>query len=222
MKLNKYFQILGLDQDASAEEVKHAYRLQVNAWHPDRYSDNPRGKKLAEEKIRMINRAYAELKPLFSQQIKTVRINREDLHDPSYSGIPLFQRAIKLIKESYAFLINDRLMIIKNLFSKTDKKRFLANSGPGSFIKTDHAGPGTDRSTHEKNFEQVLNEIAGTSISRFAKKNRLRKRGSGNRHDMQVLGSIHRIKKEKSGNRPTNINRIEKISRVERIKGIGK
>ncbi|MBP2071250.1 J domain-containing protein [Thermoanaerobacterium butyriciformans] len=51
------YEVLGLKEGASIEEVKKAYRELVKKYHPDQYTDNPL-KDLAEEKLREINDAY--------------------------------------------------------------------------------------------------------------------------------------------------------------------
>jgi molecular chaperone DnaJ len=54
---NNYYEILGVSKDASAEDVKKAYRKLALKHHPDR---NP-GDKAAEEKFKKISEAYAVL-----------------------------------------------------------------------------------------------------------------------------------------------------------------
>ena len=49
-----YFEILGVDQEASAIEVKQAYRQLARKYHPDL---NP-GNKTAEEQFKLLNEAY--------------------------------------------------------------------------------------------------------------------------------------------------------------------
>lgn len=51
------YEVLGLKEGASVEEIKKAYRELVKKYHPDRYRDNPLAD-LAEEKLREINEAY--------------------------------------------------------------------------------------------------------------------------------------------------------------------
>jgi len=51
------YEVLGLKEGASVEEIKKAYRELVKKYHPDRYRDNPLSD-LAEEKLREINEAY--------------------------------------------------------------------------------------------------------------------------------------------------------------------
>lgn len=53
-----YYQILGVNKKASADEIKKAYRKLAIKWHPDK---NPNNKAAAEEKFKKISEAYAVL-----------------------------------------------------------------------------------------------------------------------------------------------------------------
>ncbi|MRR17215.1 MAG: J domain-containing protein [Deltaproteobacteria bacterium] len=53
-----YYQVLGVDKKATAEEIKKAYRKLAVKWHPDK---NPNNKAAAEEKFKKISEAYAVL-----------------------------------------------------------------------------------------------------------------------------------------------------------------
>lgn len=54
------YEVLGVREGASQEEIKAAYKEQVKKYHPDRYQDNPLYE-LAEEKLQEINEAYEYL-----------------------------------------------------------------------------------------------------------------------------------------------------------------
>jgi len=69
--LNPY-EILGIKEGASEEEIKKAYRELVKKYHPDQYRDNPLSK-LAEEKLREVNEAYDILTKQGSSRQKTNR-----------------------------------------------------------------------------------------------------------------------------------------------------
>ena len=52
-----YYEVLGIEKSASADEIKRAYRKLAGKYHPDR---NP-GDKSAEEKFKEIGEAYEVL-----------------------------------------------------------------------------------------------------------------------------------------------------------------
>ena len=57
-----YYEILGVTKDASADEIKSAYRKKAMQYHPDRFSTKPEAeRKEAEETFKKINHAYQVL-----------------------------------------------------------------------------------------------------------------------------------------------------------------
>lgn len=51
------YEVLGVSQGASEDEIKRAYRDLARKYHPDQYSNNPLSD-LAQEKMKEINEAY--------------------------------------------------------------------------------------------------------------------------------------------------------------------
>lgn len=50
-----YYSILGVDRNATADELKKAYRKNAMKWHPDK---NPDNKVQAEKKFQELSEAY--------------------------------------------------------------------------------------------------------------------------------------------------------------------
>ncbi len=60
MNKNPY-EVLGVREDATDEEIKEAYRAHARKYHPDKYIDEGL-KEMATEKMKTINEAYEEIK----------------------------------------------------------------------------------------------------------------------------------------------------------------
>ncbi|HEX2332663.1 MAG TPA: molecular chaperone DnaJ [Burkholderiales bacterium] len=57
MAKRDYYEVLGVNRDATEEDIKKAYRKHAMKWHPDRNPDNPK----AEERFKECKEAYEVL-----------------------------------------------------------------------------------------------------------------------------------------------------------------
>jgi curved DNA-binding protein len=84
MAENDYYQILGVSREASADDIKKAYRKLAMKYHPDKAKGD---KKQAEEKFKQISEAYAVLSnpekkkeyDEFGSQVFRQKFSQEDI-----------------------------------------------------------------------------------------------------------------------------------------------
>lgn len=59
----KYYSVLGVEQGASQEDIKKAYRNKAREYHPDKHAQSTENTKIeAEKRFKEINEAYEKLK----------------------------------------------------------------------------------------------------------------------------------------------------------------
>ncbi len=75
---NDYYEVLGVDRDASDDDIKRAYRRLARENHPDHNPDNP----AAEERFKDISEAYAVL----SDPQKRAQYDRFGAQGPGFGG----------------------------------------------------------------------------------------------------------------------------------------
>lgn len=71
------YSVLGVNKNATDEEIKNAYRELARKYHPDNYQDNPLSE-LAGEKMKEINEAY--------DAIVNSRRGRRNTYDGNFTG----------------------------------------------------------------------------------------------------------------------------------------
>jgi len=88
MEINRCFEILELDRNASLEEAKQAYRDQVKFFHPDRFANDPRQREKAEKKLKEVNEAYERVKKLLAskEEPRSVVEAKETVRKKSETG----------------------------------------------------------------------------------------------------------------------------------------
>ena len=83
MSSKNYYEILGVDKDSSANEIKKAYHKLSLKWHPDFWNNKSESeKKQAEEKMKELNQAYEVL----SDPEKRKRYDTYGSEDAGFQG----------------------------------------------------------------------------------------------------------------------------------------
>lgn len=93
------YEILGLKEGASEEEIKRAYKKLVRKYHPDQYINNPLSD-LAEEKLKEINEAYDYLMKNKRTYYQSRRNNSWSDNDKSqYNSYEIYNKIRNLIQQ---------------------------------------------------------------------------------------------------------------------------
>lgn len=71
MNIQACLRALELDAPLPPDRIHRAYRRMVKRWHPDQFAHDPDAHFLAEERLKAINAAYAELKRYIAVQAET-------------------------------------------------------------------------------------------------------------------------------------------------------
>ncbi|MCB0323188.1 MAG: ankyrin repeat domain-containing protein [Bdellovibrionales bacterium] len=59
--MRHFFELLGVNQDATQEQIRRAYHQQLAAWNPERFHQNSRLRRTAEKRTVALRRAYTKI-----------------------------------------------------------------------------------------------------------------------------------------------------------------
>lgn len=119
MDILKCYKILELDHEPSRDEAREAYVDMVRVWHPDRFTNNPRLRKKAEERLKEINIAYSEIRALLPTGPKIFQTKKADRRTQGTSGAIYRNILVVKVKEIARNLCSRTYSILK----KTDLKK---------------------------------------------------------------------------------------------------
>ena len=167
-----YYQILGINRNATADEIKKAYRKLALKYHPDRNSETEQTKKIAQRKFEDVSDAYAVLsdpkkKEMFDQGIDP--LNPEVASGAGPAG-----------GMNMHFSGGDPNEIFKMFFGGNGGETFFkTSSGPGSnsgnfkFFKMGGDGNGGQQFTasfnNEDDFKDFFSAAGGNPFGSFFK-----------------------------------------------------
>ena len=144
-----YYKILGINRNATADEIKKAYRKMALKYHPDRNSESEESKKIAQRKFQDVSDAYVVLS------------------DPKKKG--MFDQGIDPLNPEVASSGPDGPGVNMH-FSGGDPneifKMFFGGNGGETFFKTE-SGPGSNFSNF-KFFKMGGNGNGPSGFSAFS------------------------------------------------------
>ena len=143
-----YYKILGINRNATADEIKKAYRKMALKYHPDRNSESEESKKIAQRKFQDVSDAYVVLS------------------DPKKKG--MFDQGIDPLNPEVASSGPDGPGVNMH-FSGGDPneifKMFFGGDGGQTFFKTE-SGPGSNFSNFK--FFKMGGNGNGSGFSAFS------------------------------------------------------
>jgi COMPASS component SWD3 len=100
-EISTNLRLFDLKPGASQQDLKFAYKRLVKQWHPDRFAHDPGKAKLAEEKIKEINLAYASLKVYLENphQPRSTAKAATTVKKRTITAKEFYDRATDLVKE---------------------------------------------------------------------------------------------------------------------------
>ena len=168
MNILKCYKILELDHESSMDEAREAYIDMARVWHPDRFTNNPRLRKKAEEKLKEINIAYAEIRSLLSMGPETFQTKKLDGRTQRTSEA--IHRNVLAVREFTRNLFSCAYSILRNTGLKQISRQLLSSKidmggvsnrqrqNNGSISRgTGHMSKCRDR---HRNFADIYEEVA--------------------------------------------------------------
>lgn len=182
MNHNDYYQILGIDKNATEKEIRQAYRKLAFQYHPDKNVDNPE----ANEKMKEINEAYAvlsnaakrreydSLKERFGNQAYT---HYRETHSPEdiFRGSDI-NRIFDELARMYGFRNSDD--ILGQFYGSNFRTFDFKNAGlfGKGFVfyhnpnRQPHSGDPVDQGTQQQIPEMPFHGITGKMFKQFLNK----------------------------------------------------
>ena len=130
------YEVLGVKQGASQEEIKSAYRKLVKQYHPDQYIDNPL-KELAQEKLAEAihnTKFYKPTMPVYQNITTTAVFDPEDIKlnlIAQLTGPVKWTQSVQnmILKGATSFVEVGPGKTLQGLIKKINKNEIYRNKG---------------------------------------------------------------------------------------------
>lgn len=182
--MKDYYQILGVPENTSQEDIKRAYRKLAFKYHPDK---NPGNEKEAEEKFKKINEAYCVLGDKAKRQqynsarrgqfaggygrgYQGFRYSQQDIFRGMFSGQASFDELQRMFAQAGLRFDQD---FINQVFFGGRGFTFYSSTGPGSAYQRVYQQPYsyTGVPSHQPNLVERLFSRMAVKLGRFVLKN---------------------------------------------------
>lgn len=167
-----YYKTLGVEKNATPEEIKKAYRKMALKWHPDR---NPKNKEEAENRFKDIGEAYSILSDAKKKQIYD-QFGEEGLHGQTSGGFNGNTAGGFSGNTAGGTRTHFTYMNAENIF-----KQFFGDENPFASFGMGNMGSGGSRVHFSQGFQNMNDDGMGG----FAFRN-MGGRGGGMHNDMDT------------------------------------
>ena len=162
-----YYEILGINRNATADEIKKAYRKLALKYHPDRNSESEQSKKIAQRKFEDVSDAYSVLSDPKKKQMFDQGVDPLNPEVASGGGPGM----------NFHFSGGDPSEIFKMFFGGQGGDTFFkTSSGPGSNFQffTNMGGDGksgfSSAFADDEDFGNFFSSAGGSPFESFFKK----------------------------------------------------
>ena len=162
-----YYEILGINRNATADEIKKAYRKLALKYHPDRNSESEQSKKIAQRKFEDVSDAYSVLSDPKKKQMFDQGVDPLNPEVASGGGPGM----------NFHFSGGDPSEIFKMFFGGEGGDTFFkTSSGPGSNFQffTNMGGNGksgfSSAFANDEDFGNFFSSAGGNPFGSFFKK----------------------------------------------------
>ncbi|KAE8657630.1 putative kinesin heavy chain [Hibiscus syriacus] len=122
-----YYSVLGVCKQASAYEIRDAYRRQALKWHPDRWMKNPKASGEAKQRFQCIQEAYSVLSDKGKREIYDAGLLGLITDDDDEGFVNFMQEMVLMMqnvssKEGYS--LEDLQGSLMDMMAEDDRRKF--------------------------------------------------------------------------------------------------